>query len=190
VENRFTEASKALKNCMTSIIIKPAVKSDAADLIQANINSRSYHAPWTQPFTDIGGFDEWFSGLGSGTNVGLIARDLQSGGIVGVTNLSQIFRRGFQNAYLGFYGMASYTRRGLMTEAVRLTANYAFAELGLHRVEANIQPENAASIALARRVGFRKEGFSPRYLQIGGVWRDHERWALLADDPRSSELQP
>jgi ribosomal-protein-alanine N-acetyltransferase len=69
-----------------------------------------------------------------------------------------------------------------MTEALRAAAAYAFGELGLHRLEANIQPDNAASLALARRVGFRKEGYSPRYLRIDGAWRDHERWALLADE--------
>jgi ribosomal-protein-alanine N-acetyltransferase len=153
-------------------------------LIQANISSRFHHAPWARPFTDMDGFDAWFGDLGSGVNVGLVARDTQSGSIVGVTNLSQIFRKGFQNAYLGFYGMAAYARQGLMTEAVRLTAHYAFSELALNRIEANIQPENLASLALVRRAGFRKEGFSPRYLKIGDAWRDHERWALLADDAR------
>jgi ribosomal-protein-alanine N-acetyltransferase len=54
--------------------------------------------------------------------------------------------------------------------------------MSLHRVEANIQPNNAASIALVKRCGFRLEGFSPRYLKIAGEWRDHERWALLADE--------
>ncbi len=72
-----------------------------------------------------------------------------------------------------------------MTEAVRLAVAHAFDAGGLHRVEANIQPGNHASIALVKRLGFRKEGFSPKYLKIGGVWCDHERWALLADDPRS-----
>ena len=167
---------------MTSIAIKPVAHSDALDLIQANIDSQQFHAPWVKPFTDMDGFEAWFSGLGSGSAVGMVARDTQTNGIVGVTNLSQIFSMGFQNAYLGFYGMAGYARRGLMAEAVRLTTHYAFAELGLHRLEANIQPENAGSIALVRRIGFRKEGFSPRYLKVGGVWRDHERWALLADD--------
>ena len=98
-------------------------------------------------------------------------------------NFSQIFRKGFQNAYLGYYGMVAFAGRGLMTEAVRLATRYAFDELGLHRLEANVQPANTASIALIRRVGFRKEGFSPRYLRINGVWCDHERWALLADEP-------
>ena len=70
----------------------------------------------------------------------------------------------------------------LMTEAVRLAAAHAFGVLGLHRLEANIQPENLRSIALVKRLGFRLEGFSPRYLRIGGEWRDHERWALLAEE--------
>ena len=170
---------------MPSIEIKPVTRSDAAELIQANIESRSYHAPWMQPFTDAEGFEEWFDGLFTGAKVGLIARSIQSGGIVGVMNLSQIFRKGFQNAYLGYYGMIAFARRGLMTEAVRLTANYAFDEIGLHRLEANVQPANLPSIALMQRVGFRKEGFSPRYLRINGVWCDHERWALLADDQPS-----
>ena len=69
-----------------------------------------------------------------------------------------------------------------MTEAVRLATAHAFEALGLHRLEANIQPGNLRSIALVKRLGFRLEGFSPRYLRMGGEWRDHERWALLADE--------
>lgn len=69
-----------------------------------------------------------------------------------------------------------------MTEAFRMTVQHAFEEIGLHRLEANIQPGNVRSIALVRRLGFRYEGFSPRYLKIGGVWSDHQRWAILADE--------
>jgi ribosomal-protein-alanine N-acetyltransferase len=58
----------------------------------------------------------------------------------------------------------------------------AFRTLRLHRLEANIQPGNLASIALVRRLGFRREGLSRRYLKIGGRWRDHERWAILAEE--------
>ena len=121
-------------------------------------------------------------------HVRLVARELASGGIVGVTNLSQTFLKGFQSAYLSYYGMAAFAGRGFMKEAVRLTADQAFGEVGLHRLEANSQPGNLPSIAFAKRAGFRKEGFSPRQLRIDGVWRDHERWALLADDP--PELSP
>ena len=75
-----------------------------------------------------------------------------------------------------------------MTEALGSAISYAFGELGLHRLEANIQPANHASIALVRRLGFQNEGYSPRYLRINGEWQDHERWALLGD--RESFLKP
>lgn len=156
--------------------------TDAPELIQANAQNRAYHAPWVEPFTDAEGFEIWFGQVVTGANVSLVARERSSNGIVGVFNISQIVWGGFRSAYLGYYGMAAYARQGLMTEALNLTARYAFREIGLHRLESNIQPANLASIALVRRVGFRKEGFSPQYLRIGRVWCDHERWALLASD--------
>jgi len=167
---------------MSTISLCPVRRSDAAELAQANLESREHHEPWIQPFTTLDGFEEWFGSQTTGANAGFVARDLISGRIVGVTNLSQIFLKSFQNAYLSYYGMAAFAGRGLMTEAVRMTVTHAFGEIGLHRLEANIQPGNQRSIALAKRVGFRKEGFSPRYLKISGVWCDHERWALLADE--------
>lgn len=171
-----------------SITLKPVTRLDAGQLIQANQESRSYHAPWVQPFTDINGFSAWFDGLVEGASVSLVARENLSGGVVGLITFSQIFRKSFQNAYLGYYGMVRYARRGLMTKAVRQAVDYAFTDLELHRVEANIQLGNIASIALVRRVGFRKEGVSPRYLRISGVWQDHERWAVLADDEKPTAL--
>ena len=112
-------------------------------------------------------------------------RDCETGGIAGVLELSEITRGILQSAYLGFYAMAPHAGRGYMREGLELVLRYAFRDLKLHRVEAAIQPGNARSLALVRRCGFTKEGFSPRYLKIGGRWRDHERWALLIDDWRS-----
>jgi hypothetical protein len=71
---------------------------------------------------------------------------------------------------------APFAGRGFMTEGIGLVMSFAFGDLGLHRLEANIQPGNVASIALVRRCGFRKEGYSPRYLNVNGEgWKDHER---------------
>jgi ribosomal-protein-alanine N-acetyltransferase len=113
-----------------------------------------------------------------------------SGELAGVINVSEIVRGPFQSAYLGYYALAPHAGQGYMTEGLALALRWIFGELRLHRVEANIQPGNAASRALARRLGFRREGLSPRYLKVGGRWRDHERWALTVDDWRRQRRGP
>ena len=102
----------------------------------------------------------------------------------GVVNA--IVRGLFHSAYLGYYALAPHAGKGYMTEGMRLVIRHAFVAMKLHRLEANIQPENTASRALVKRLGFRLEGYSPRYLKIAGRWRDHERWALTVEDWRAA----
>jgi ribosomal-protein-alanine N-acetyltransferase len=102
--------------------------------------------------------------------------------IAGTITLSQIFRKAFCNAYLGYLLSANFTGKGFMTEAVGLVLKHAFTNLKLHRVEANVQPQNTPSINVLQRCGFTKEGFSRKYLKISGKWRDHERWAIIKED--------
>lgn len=170
-------------NPMLAIFLSEVTQADGPDLVRAHVDSRDYHQPWVAPFTDHAGFEEWFARLSPERMISFIARH-RDGGIVGLCTISEIVRGAFQSAYFGFHGMAAFGGRGLMTETVKLTVRHAFNELRLHRLEANIQPDNARSISLIRRVGFTKEGYSRDYLQIGGRWRDHERWALLATDMR------
>jgi ribosomal-protein-alanine N-acetyltransferase len=73
-----------------------------------------------------------------------------------------------------------------MREGLELVLRHGFETIRLHRLEANIQPENTRSIALVRSAGFRLEGLSLRYLKIGGRWRDHERWAITTEDRRGA----
>lgn len=168
---------------MPLVTLRPVARADAAELIRANQASRELHHPWAAPLTDEAGFDAWWGRILTGPHVGLVARDAATGEIAGVVNVIEIvYGQFYRGAFLGYYGLVGMGGRGLMTEAVRLATRHAFLELGLHRLEANIQPGNAPSIALVKRLGFRLEGFSPRYLRMAGDWRDHERWALLADE--------
>ena len=166
---------------MSIVRLSRVTPADAPELIAANLASQQHHLPWVTSFTDQAGFDGWFGRSVTGPNVSLIARESASNTIVGVINISEIALGAFQSAYLGYYGMAHSSRKGYMSVALQMAIDLAFKELGLHRLEANIQPGNLPSIALVKRLGFKQEGYSERYLKIGGEWRDHERWALLAD---------
>ncbi len=117
----------------------------------------------------------------------MLACRLDDDAIVGFFNISEIVRGPFQSAFLSYGAVAAFAGRGYMTEAMQLLLAHAFTDLRLHRLEANIQPGNTASIALVRRAGFVHEGFSERYLKVGGRWRDHERWAIRAEQWRARE---
>jgi [ribosomal protein S5]-alanine N-acetyltransferase len=159
------------------LVLRVVTRRDEAAFIAAARESRALHAEWVVAPSDAAAFGAYVGRRGEAfVPLGVFHRVTSA--IVGVFNLSQIVMGAFCNAYLGYYAFAPHQGQGFMSEGLRLTLRLAFAHLGLHRVEANIQPENAASIALVSRCGFQREGYSPGYLYVAGAWRDHERWAL------------
>ena len=152
--------------------------------------SRELHHPWLAMPSTAGEFAAYVQRNEDPAVERFLACRREDGAIVGFLNLGEIIRGKLQQAFLGYGGVAGFTGQGYMTEAMELVLDQAFGPLGLHRVEANIQPGNHASIALARRVGFEKEGFSPKYLMVDGDWRDHERWAIRADNRRPPPDMP
>ena len=110
---------------------------------------------------------------------------MAGGELAGVINVSEIVLNNFRSAFLGYYAFTPHAGTGVMTRGLTLVVTRAFRSYRLHRLEANIQPDNQASIALVRRLGFRLEGYSPRYLRIAGRYRDHERWAVTVEDWRA-----
>jgi ribosomal-protein-alanine N-acetyltransferase len=169
--------------------IRRPCADDSAEFVALVRESAALHHPWGEYPTTPEKFADYLERRALPDQDGFVVCERERGAIAGVININSIVRGFFQSGYLGYYAAARFARRGYMTEGMRLVVRFAFDELKLHRLEANIQPENVASIALVRRCRFRKEGFSPRYLKILGEWRDHERWALLADEvpPRGKD---
>jgi len=143
--------------------------------------SRALHAPWISAPTTRERFRSYVSARSNERNISYLA--LSGGGApLGVVNISEIVRGAFDSAYLGYYAFAPHQRRGVMTNVLAKVVARAFGSHRLHRVEANIQPGNYASLRLVQKLGFRNEGLALRYLKIGGRWRDHERWAITREE--------
>ena len=166
------------------VVLRLPVESDAAEFIAVNRRSAEFNRGLASPPTTAKQFDDFMKRNERPDGACFLICRVSDGAIMGSIALSQIFRRGFRSAYLGYQIGAEFSGQGFMTEAIQLMLRHAFVNLKLHRVEANIQPENISSIRLVKRAGFVKEGYSRRYLKIGGRWRDHERWAILVEDWR------
>ena len=172
------------------VYLRAPRKSDAASFVAAARDSRRLHGAWVSaPHTPeaYAAYLARFRPRRSGTqaHVGFLAFRREDDAPVGVFNFSEIVRGAFESAYLGYYGFRATSGQGLMKEGLVLALDLAFGRLGLHRIEVNVQPRNGRSIGLVRAVGFTEEGFSRRYLRIAGQWRDHLRFAMLAEDWRS-----
>jgi [ribosomal protein S5]-alanine N-acetyltransferase len=166
------------------VYLRQPTAADAKEVTVTVRASRDLHRPWVYPTETKTAFDGYIRRTKERDYVGLLICRNSDDRIIGTANLSQIFRGNLQGAYLGFWASAEFAGQGYMTEGLQLVLCYAFKRLRLHRLEANVQPENQKSKALIKRSGFRYEGFSPRYLKVGGKWRDHERWAILAGEVR------
>ena len=145
-------------------------------------SSRRFHAPWAAPPSTPEAFSRYLKKGRRPEHEHFLVFRRQDDALLGAINLSEIVRDAFQSAYVGYFGSIEHAGSGYMTEGLHLVLRRAFGPLSLHRVEANIQPRNRASLRLVRRLGFRREGLSRRYLKIGGRWCDHERWAVLSEE--------
>jgi len=165
-----------------AVVLREIDYGDREAFLRMISESRSLHRPWAYPPERPDQFDDLVARSRRDDVVTVLACRERDGAIAGVFTISQIVRGAFQSAFLGYYGAARFARQGYMRGGLELVLDLAFGPVALHRLEANIQPDNVPSLALARGAGFRLEGFSPRYLLIGGRWRDHERWAMTSED--------
>ena len=157
------------------VFLRSPISTDLEKIKIAYQNSQFFHQPWVYPPID---FDQY---LEQEHRYLLCLKNTKE--IVGAFHLSGIVRGAFQSCFLGYEVFYPYQQKGLMTLGMKKIIHLAFKELNLHRIEANIQPDNIASITLVKKSGFTREGFSKAYLYIGNQgWKDHERWAILNPD--------
>jgi GrpB-like predicted nucleotidyltransferase (UPF0157 family)/RimJ/RimL family protein N-acetyltransferase len=166
---------------MIKVTIREPTLNDKNEFIKAMQRSQELHNQWVHVPVTPDEFDKYLQRYQQTSHKSFLVCE-QSGNIAGVFNISEIVRGLFQNAYLGFYAVIDYANKGYMSAGLRLVLSKTFTDLALHRLEANIQPDNVCSIQLVKNNGFRYEGFSPRYLKINGEWHGHEHWAITLED--------
>ena len=167
------------------IFLRPPAETDFRDYLALMRSSRRAHRQFGANLPTRKRFTEFFVNSWQGGEArGFLICRKPDGAIAGSIGIFNIVRRNAQSAFTGYSIGAPYLRQGYATEALQLVLRFAFKKMKLHRIEACIQPRNVPSRALVRRAGFTREGLSRRQLKMGGRWRDHERWALLAEDWR------
>lgn len=152
---------------------------DRRELLALAAASRALHVPWIAPPLTPHMFKIYLRRTERDDHRGFAICRRDGDAIVGIINVNNIVMGSFRSASLGYYAAKAHAGNGYMREGLTQVRAHLFRDLGLHRLEANIQPGNVASIALVRACGFVFEGLSRRFLFIGGAWRDHERWAAI-----------
>lgn len=176
------------------VFLRRVAPEDEHEFTELARVSRDLHRPWIFAPTTAAEFRTYLDRFDGVAALGYVVCLRDSGVIAGLVNISNIMRGPYLRGTLGYGAFAPTAGMGYMREGVALAVGYGLGPLGLHRLEADIQPGNQASLHLVKRLGFRREGFSPDFIRIDGVWRDHERWAIttemMQDDLRKIPTEP
>jgi ribosomal-protein-alanine N-acetyltransferase len=171
------------------VCLEEASRKRETEFLERVNASQRLHRPWLKAPQTVQQFRDFLTRTRGERHVSFFVCTADTAELAGVINVNEIVRGLFQSAYLSYYAFAPFAGRGYMGEGLGLVLEQAFGTLRLHRLEANVQPGNRRSLQLVSRLGFALEGRSPRYLKIGGRWRDHERWAILVDDWRKQRAR-
>jgi len=155
---------------------------DRGMFLAATRASVDLHRDWVAPPRRELGYRRFLALHDGERNQGYLLWSAEAAAMVGFVALAPITRtRERRSAVLGYWGVAGHDRRGYVTRGVALALEHAFRRLRLQRVEANIRPDNTASLAVVRRLGFAYEGCVRAYARFRGIWHDHERWAVTRE---------
>jgi ribosomal-protein-alanine N-acetyltransferase len=171
--------------------IRPTDPADGRAQLALRVANRAHTGPWDPArdesfYTDAGQrleLDLDQRAWSAGSAYAFAVLDMSDGDrLIGRVALANVVRGPWQNATLGYWIDAAAGGAGHATRAVSLILAFAFEHAGLHRVQPAIIPRNRRSVRVAERVGFRLEGRALRYLNINGVWEDHDVYALTLED--------
>ncbi|MFF0525827.1 GNAT family N-acetyltransferase [Actinomadura nitritigenes] len=165
-------------NSFSRVTLRHLASDDQDEFLGLVNASADLHRPWVSLPSTPEQYQGYLARYAQPDEESVLVCVRGSGAIAGVVNINSIIRGRFQSASIAYAAFAPTAGQGYMTEGLTLVVRYAFEQLQLHRLEAQIQPDNNASLKLVRKVGFRYEGCSPELLYIDGAWRDHERWAI------------
>lgn len=178
-----------------AVAVRPLRLRDAAAWSEVRVRNERWLAPWEGHPAHVlpGGWAERHSPAAFATMLRVLRREARAGRclpfavtydgvLAGQVTVGSLVRGAFDSAYVGYWVDGRLAGRGIMPTALALVVDHCFGPVGLHRVEANIRPENEASRRVVAKLGFREEGLHRRYLFIDGMWRDHVSCALTAED--------
>lgn len=168
--------------------LRPLRRRDHAAWQQLRRRNAAWLTPWEATAPDGGKPHSTFSAYVRRLN--RAARQDRSysfaveycGELVGQVTVAGVTRGSLLSASVGYWISEHVAGRGIIPTAVALVCDWCFIDLGLHRVEINIRPENAASLRVVTKLGFREEGLRKSFLHIHGRWADHRSFALTAEE--------
>ncbi|HNQ07462.1 MAG TPA: GNAT family N-acetyltransferase [Tetrasphaera sp.] len=172
----------------SSIGLRPLRRSDKDAFFALRQHNRDWLRPWEPTNPDGSSRRVSFARmLRTQREQGRAGRVLAfgitvDGSLAGQLNVSNIELGAFRSCTMGYWVGEAYAGRGVTPTAVALAGDYVLRAGNLHRIEINIRPENLASLAVVRKLGFRAEGLRPNYLHIDGDWRDHLSFAVTSED--------
>jgi ribosomal-protein-alanine N-acetyltransferase len=175
------------------VLLRPLDVGDHAAWREVRTRSREWLERW-EPLPDPGSADPVAERDAFRARCGAWERQRQfdtaygfgifllDGTFAGEVSLGSVLRGPFQSCFIGYWIDEAQAGHGYVPEAVALAIRFGFDTLGLHRMEAAIVPRNANSRRVAVKLGLREEGVALRFLQIRGVWEDHVRYAITAEE--------
>ena len=178
----------------TEVTLRPLTADDEAVFHSVRRANAAWLEPWDatspDPSAPVRGFAELVAHYDRDARAGralplVVEVDRR---LVGQLSIGGIMLGSFRSCLVGYWVSRSVAGRMVIPTALAMAGDHVLDTLGLHRIEVNIRPENAASLAVVRKLGFREEGLRPNYLHIAGAWRDHLSFALTTEDLAGERL--